>query len=108
MATIAAQTIPDAGLTPTFTGVNASDTLTNDGNSFLEVKNASGGDITVTITAVTACTQGSLHNKGGTVVATTGHKRFGPFPINRFGRAPVVTYSATTSVTAALVTMIPA
>ncbi len=105
MATITAQAYAETGIAPTFTAVNASDVLTNNGNSYLEVKNANAAACTVTVTAVTNCNQNFSHNMSVSVPATTGDKVIGPFPIARFGTAPVVTYSVTASVTAALVTL---
>lgn len=105
MAVITAQTIGETGATITLTAVNASDTLTNNGNSYLRVKNANGASCTVTIAATRECSDGFTHDMTVTVPATTGDKNIGPFPIARFGSAPVVTYSVTASVTAALVTL---
>lgn len=105
MATITAQVIAEAGTAVTFTAVNASDVLTNNGNSYLQVKNANAAACTVTMTAVTNCNQNFAHNMSVSVPATTGDKVLGPFTIARFGTAPVVTYSVTTSVTAALITL---
>lgn len=103
MATITAQTIAEAGTTVTFTAVNASDTLTNNGKSYLRVKNANAAACTVTIAATHSCSQGFTHNMTASVIATTGDMVLGPFPAARFGTAPVVTYSVTSSVTAALI-----
>lgn len=107
MATITAQAIGDTGLTPTFTAVNASDVLTNDGNSFLRVKNGNGANCTVTIAATRECNQGFTHNMVAVVPLTTGDMTIGPFPKHRFGAAPVATYSVTASVTAALISNTP-
>ncbi len=107
MATISAQTISETGSTLTFTQVNASDTLTNDGASVLRVLNATAASMTVSIAATRTCSQGFTHNMSVGVPATTGDKQMGPFPLVRFGAAPVVTYTATTltGVTAALFTV---
>lgn len=104
MATINPQAIvvTGNGLTPVYTIVNASDTLVNNGNSFLHVKNGNAGNCTVTITATTSCSQGTLHDAVAIVPLTTGDRMIGPFPINRFGSAPVVTYSVQATVTAGL------
>ena len=106
MATLTAQSIADAGTTPTCSAAADGDVLGgNTGRQYLEVKNASGSGITVTVTAVTNCNHGFLHSMSVSVAATTGDKLIGPFPVNRFGTAPVVSYSAVTSVTAAYVTL---
>ncbi len=106
MATITAQVIAETGTTPTFTAVNASDTLTNNGSSFLRVKNANAAACTVTVAAVSACSHAFTHNMAVTVPATTGDVTIGPFPTKRFGAAPVTTYSITASVTAALISLV--
>jgi hypothetical protein len=51
MATLSRQTLTEAGLTPTYNAANAGgDQVDNsDGRTFLHVKNASGGSITITI-----------------------------------------------------------
>jgi hypothetical protein len=103
MAVITAQSIAETGTTISFTAVNASDTLTNNGNSYLRVKNGNGSNCTVTVTHVNSCDQGFTHDMVATVPATTGDVILGPFSIIRFGNAPVVTYSVQSSVTAALV-----
>lgn len=105
MATITAQTIPEAGLAVVFTAVNASDVLTNNGNSYLHVKNANAAACTVTLDATRTCDHGFDHNIVVSVPATTGDMVLPPMPLNRFSKAVTVTYSVTASVTAALVTL---
>lgn len=105
MAVITAQVIADAGTAITFTAVNASDTLTNNGRSYLQVKNANAAACTVTVVSTVVCNQGFSHDMVVSVPATTGDRVLGPFTAIRFGTAPVVNYSVTSSVTAALVTL---
>lgn len=107
MATISAQTIAETGTTVSYTQVNSSDTLTNDGRSYLEVKNVTAGTCTVSVAATRPCSFGITHDMSVSVAATTGDKILGPFPTARFGAAPVVSYTAATltGVTAALITL---
>lgn len=103
MAVVNPQNVVDSGLAPVYSAVTASDTLTNNGNSFLHVKNANAAACTVTIDSITPCDQGFDHNYVVVVPANTGDRMIGPLPIKRFGNAPTVTYSVTASVTAALI-----
>ncbi len=105
MATITPQSILTTGSPPVFTAVNASDSLTNNGNCYLHVKNTNAAACTVTVDSVTPCNQGFDHDLVVVVPATTGEKIIGPFPVNRYGGAVAVTYSVTSGVTAALVAM---
>lgn len=105
MALLTAQSVSQAGLTPAYTAVAASDTFANDGTVFLHVKNGGGSPDTVTITSVKTCDQGSTHNL--TVSVPAGAERIlGPFETSRFNdpTTGLVTagHSFTTSVTAAL------
>jgi hypothetical protein len=105
MAVINPQNISELGLGPVYSAVSASDTLTNNGNAFLYVKNANASPTTVTVDSITPCDQGFDHNFVVVVPATNGEKMIGPFPLKRFGSAPTVTYSVTASVTCALVAL---
>lgn len=85
----------------TYQAVTASDTYVNSGRSELHVKNAGGGACTVTLTATGSCNQGFSHNLIITVPA--GSDRLIPAAdIGRFGSTVTVTFSPTTSVTAAV------
>lgn len=105
MATINPQSILTTGSPPVFSAVNASDSLTNNGNCYLHVKNTNAAACTVTLDSITLCSQGFDHDVVVVVPATTGEKIIGPFPVNRYGPAVTVTYSVTSGVTAALVAM---
>jgi hypothetical protein len=105
MAVINPQPILGTGLQPVYSAVSASDTLTNNGNSFLHVKNGNAAICTVTIDSVTPCDQGSDHDLVVAVPATTGDRMIGPLPMKRFGASPTVTYSVQATVTAALVAL---
>lgn len=105
MALLTAQSVAQAGLTPTYSAVSASDTFANDGTVFLHVKNAGGSPDSVTVTSVQTCNQGSTHNLVVSVPAGA-ERLIGPFETSRFNdpTTGLVTaaHSFTTSVTAAL------
>lgn len=109
MATLTVQTITDSGIVPTLAAVNASDEFEDDGTSrtFIEVANASGGSINVTIPKVQASVNvpgvGSLTLSDIVVAVANGAtKLIGPFTTayrNSSGKV-TVNYSGTSSVTA--------
>jgi len=104
MALLTTQQIVLAGLEATYAScAGGGDTFSNDGQTFLHVKNGSGGDITVTINSVEACNQGSDHDVA--VVVTAGEERMiGPFPRKRFNSATgtaSISYSGVSSLTIA-------
>lgn len=105
MATLAAQAIGTAGLTPTYTSAAASTKLVCGERTFLHVKNAAGSSMTVTITATGTVRGQTAADLVVTVPATTGDKMIGPIPAALFAGASdglaAVTYSSTTSVTVA-------
>jgi hypothetical protein len=88
-----------AGSVVALTAVSASDTFANDGRTIYEINNGSGGTITATFTAVSACSHGSTHDVVGSIAAGV-RKRFGPFDPVRFGTTVTVVHSGTTTVTA--------
>lgn len=106
MATLTVAACSVAGLDPTFVAAaGGGDKFPNDGFTVLEVKNASGGAITVTVAS-----QAGVADAYGTqkkdaavsVAATTGHKRIGPFRPAEWNDADGnvnVTYSGVTSLT---------
>ena len=51
MAALSTSTVTTAGLTDTLAAVAASDTFTNNGSQWIEVSNASGSSINVTVSA---------------------------------------------------------
>lgn len=106
MALIATQQVTSAGLAPTFAAAASGDTVIPDDRTVLRVNNGSGSPITVTLTAVTACSQGSLHNRAVTVAAGAIEDiPTGPaaqFADQTTGVA-AITYSATATVTRAAV-----
>lgn len=106
MAQLTVQTSNLAGLNKTYVSADvAGDTFLNDGQTYLFVKNAGASSINVTVTAVTQCNHGSLHNVVVAVPAGA-EVQIGKFDPARFNNASglvSVSYSAVTSVTVAVV-----
>lgn len=105
MATVLPQLPGKVNLTSpqiSYASVTASDILVNDGHCMLYVKNGNGASCTVTVAAVNACDQG-VTLSASEVIPAGQNWVFGPFPVSRFGMAPVVTYSVTATVSAALI-----
>ncbi len=101
MAVIAIQTIDLDGEDADYAAAVGPDTFTNDGRTFLHVKNTNAATRDVTVDSTKLCDQGFDHNQVVTIPATTGDRMFGPFPTARFGTTVTVTYSATTNLTIA-------
>jgi hypothetical protein len=59
--------------------------MPNDGKTYIEIGNASGGDLTVTFEAVKKCSHGVLHNLV-VVVPNATTKKYGSFDMNRFNQ----------------------
>jgi hypothetical protein len=110
MAALTVQKAVLTGVAPTFVAAaGGGDTFVNDGETYLEVKNAGGSGITVTVSAQSACNQGTLHDSVTTVPATTGDRVIGPFNTTRFNNSAgscSITYSGVTSVTVAVVSVL--
>lgn len=93
------QEIVQTGLNPTFEDANTDgDYFSNDGKTFLVVKNGSGSPVMVTIDSKIKCNQGFDHDLEISVAASE-ERWIGPFEVGRFTGSVVVTYSAVTSVT---------
>lgn len=113
MATLTRQVLGEDGLTASYVAATVSgDQVTNsDGKTFLHVKNASGGSITVTVaeqitgTTVTNPTLGKLTKANATKAIGAGAEAFfGPFAKGGFNDANSniqITYSGVTSLTIA-------
>lgn len=101
MPALPIQTISQAGNTPTFTAVSASDTFANDGKTMIVVKNASGAGLNVTPAPSVACNQGVVHAGVPISVPAGTEKWIGPFRTDIFGEVVTVAFSAQTSITAA-------
>ena len=110
MATLIAQQIIQAGLTPTYTTATAAgDLLSNTGIQFFHVKNESGISVTASVTPVVTTyidpSLGTLIKETATLVLATGESGFlGPFEVGAFND-PMGTieieYTTVTSVTVA-------
>ena len=108
MATLTTQEIVLTGLETTYaSAAGGGDEFTVAPNTFLHVKNGSGGDIVMTVNSLFNCDQGSDHNSVTTIEA--GEERMvGPFEDKRrwgdssTGRA-AITYDGVTSLTIAAV-----
>ncbi len=108
MATVPAQVVQLAGIAPTYQPASAGgDKFTPTGRTFLHVKNASAAAVTVTV--VTPGSVAGLAIADLTVsVPAGGDRMVGPFPPEHFaGQAGLadVTWSATASVTFAVLTL---
>jgi len=96
------------GLEPTLVAAVGPDTFVNNGNNtVLIVDNAGGGSITVTIDGTGVGPTGAVaFDDDVDVVVPNGERRHvGPFPKDRFGATVSISYSGTTSVTVAVVTL---
>lgn len=98
MATLAVADVVISGLADSLAAVAASDTFPNTGSEWIEVANASGGSINVTITPAYTYL-GETITARVVAVANNARKKIGRFPMAIFGATPVVTCSATSSVT---------
>jgi hypothetical protein len=110
MALLTQQVIARAGTTPTYSAAAASTTVTCGDRSFLHVKNTNGSSMTVTVTATAVVDGQACADLVVTVPATTGDKMIGPITSKLFasaadGVSASITYSSTTSVTVASLTI---
>jgi len=106
---LSVQEIAVAGITPSYEAANADgEKISNDGKTFIQVKNTNAGEITVTV--VTPITIGGLavSDRTITVPATTGDKMIGPFKAAHYDQLSgddegfvYVNFSAVTDVTIA-------
>lgn len=105
MALLAVQSITRAGLASAYAAAaGGGDTFLPDGRTFLHVKNASGGAITVTIvTPRTDAYGNAIADNTVSVPATTGDRMIGPFPAEAYADPTTglanITYSGVTSLT---------
>jgi hypothetical protein len=101
----AKMTISRTGAVDTLAAINAADgnTWANTGEEWVEIDN--GGGTTTTASVPYANTlDGQTVPPKTCAIAAGVRKKWGPFPVNWFGAAPVITYSGnTTSVTIGLV-----
>lgn len=106
MALLTAQQITITGLNPTYTAVNATDTINfSSDRQFLHVKNGGGSSTTVTV-VVPGTERGQAIPDVAVTVAAGGAQLIGPFDSGEAVLNVIsVTYSPTTSVTAALLSI---
>lgn len=108
MADLTIQTIVRTGLNPSFSAAAAGgDTLTNDGRTFLHVKNGDASEHTVTIASrVTNAPAGTTVSNLAVAVPAGGERLIGPLQKSAFNNAQnkvSLSYDAVTSVTIAAV-----
>lgn len=109
MALLATQSVTLAGLAPAYAAAaGGGDTFVPDKDTFLHVKNASGGAITVTIvTPRTDPVGNAVADVAVVVPLTTGDRMIGPFNAEIFADPTTglasITYSGVTSLTVAIV-----
>ncbi|GAH28647.1 unnamed protein product [marine sediment metagenome] len=93
------QEIVQTGLTPTFEPANTDgDYFSNDGKTFLVVKNGGASPVTVTIDSKIKCNQGFDHDLE-VLVAVSEERWIGPFEVGRFTGSVEATYSGVTDLT---------
>ena len=110
MAELTLQQITEDGITATYSTADAGgDTADNTGNTFLHIKNAAAGSMTVTITAQTTSVENQIYgtltkSNASVVVGASGEAFIGPFKQAAFndGNSEIaITYSTVESVTIA-------
>ena len=103
MATLTVQDIDLDGEAADYVAcAGGGDQFTNDGKTFIHLKNTNAATRTVTINSQTNCSQGFDHNVAVVIPATTGDVMIGPFPTARFNDATssvLLTYDAVTNLT---------
>lgn len=105
MALLASQSITRAGTTAAYAAAaGGGDTFVPDKDTFIQVKNASGSAITVTITTPrTDAVGNAVADNAITVPLTVGDKMIGPFPAEYYADPTTglasIAYSAVTTVT---------
>ena len=106
MATLTVQQADLDGLSASYDAcAGGGDVFTNDGSTFLHVKNGSGGALTVTVAAARQCDHGYTHDSV-TSVGAGADAFIGPFDIPRFNNVSgqcSITYSGVTSLTIAAI-----
>lgn len=108
MALLSKQQVTVTGLTPTYSAVNASDTINPDEDLFLHVKNSNAGTCTVTLVDKSVTPAGSAAANPTVAIPTGQERMIGPIPsvmLDPTTGLITVQYSVTSSVTAALLRM---
>jgi hypothetical protein len=108
MAELTVQQATSEGIIPTFTAASAEgDVFTNNGKTYIHVKNDGASSIDVTIEAQRLCNFGELHNEVVSVGAGS-EKIIGPFNPLQFNDATGkvnISYSDVTNVTVAVISI---
>jgi hypothetical protein len=103
MATLTVQDINRTGITPTYAAAaGGGDQFANNGRTFTQIKNTSGGNITVTFVTQTTIDGLSVTDLTVVVPLTSGDKMTGPFPPDIYNDANgflQMTYSGVTNLT---------
>lgn len=108
MAKIEEQLVTLAGVAPAYTAASGGgDTFDPDADTFLHVKNGSGGSITVTVVTPRSDPRTGLAEADAAVAVPAGAERMlGPFPFETFADPATglgnITYSGVTSLTVAV------
>jgi hypothetical protein len=110
MALLATQVpTPAAGLVPSYSAANASDTFVPDDRTYLHCFNTNAATRTITITTPPTYRGLAIADPGPTIAATTGQLILGPFPAEVYADPTTglctVTPSATAGVTYAAIRM---
>jgi len=110
MGVLAVQSITESGKVVTYSAAEGGGSVVeNDGSVFLHLKNGSGGELTVTITAQTTTVDSSLYGdltkaNATQAIAASGEAFIGPFPPSAYNNTSsqiAVSYSGVTSLTVA-------
>jgi hypothetical protein len=97
MAALATQTIVPGGVGPTYAAAaGGGDTFTPDNDTFVHIKNGSGGALTATF-AISGTYHGLTVTNLAVSVPAGGERMIGPFPADAFSGG--ITYSGVTSLT---------
>lgn len=108
MATLTVQDVTRLGLAPTYAAcTSGGDAFAPSSETWLHVKNTSGGALTVTVAAAKVpLTDTTITVAAVSIPATTGDKIIGPFPYDFFAAASdglaAITYSGVTNLTIAV------
>lgn len=105
MATLATQSITRVGIVPSYAAATGGgDRFTPDKNTFLHIKNGSGGSITVTVVTPRTDAWGNAIADNANAVAAGTEEMMGPFPAESYAATDGtgladITYSGVTSLT---------
>lgn len=105
MAALSTQTIVRTGIIPTYAAAaGGGDSFVPSSDTYLHVKNGSGGSLTVTVAATYTAIGQAVANVV-VAIAAGAEKMLGPFPYEYFAQSDgtaAATYSGVTSLTVAV------